>query len=77
MGIRTPWTLQSDNVWKETHRLGGRMWMAGGILIILIAFIIPINTLKAILMAGILAIIVIVPVVYSYLYWKREQKRQA
>lgn len=32
IGIRTPWTLSSDKVWDETHRLGGKLFMAAGFL---------------------------------------------
>ncbi|MFQ5679162.1 MAG: SdpI family protein [Gemmatimonadota bacterium] len=30
MGIRTLWTLESEEVWRKTHRLGGRTFVAGG-----------------------------------------------
>ena len=29
MGIRTPWTLTSDTVWRRTHALGGRVFYHG------------------------------------------------
>ena len=32
IGIRTPWTLSSDRVWDETHRLGAVLFMASGVL---------------------------------------------
>jgi len=32
IGIRTPWTLSSDNVWDKTHRLGAKLFKAGAIL---------------------------------------------
>lgn len=32
IGIRTPWTLSSETVWKKTHELGGLLFKAGGIL---------------------------------------------
>jgi len=31
VGIRTPWTLSSEKVWKETHALGGRLFKIAGI----------------------------------------------
>lgn len=34
-GIRTPWTLSSDRVWEETHRVGGKAFQAAGVLAIL------------------------------------------
>lgn len=76
IGIRTPWTLQSETVWKETHRLGGKLWMIGGLLIIIIAFALPLNQLKAILMVTILGGMVIVPLVHSYFLWKKEKQVQ-
>lgn len=31
VGIRTPWTLASEEVWFRTHRLGGKLLVLGGI----------------------------------------------
>jgi uncharacterized membrane protein len=31
VGVRTPWTLSSEEVWERTHRLGGRMFKACGV----------------------------------------------
>ena len=31
IGIRTPWSLSSENVWNKTHRLGGRLFMIWGL----------------------------------------------
>ena len=38
IGIRTPWTLSSDTVWDETHRLGAILFMVSGILAMLGGF---------------------------------------
>jgi uncharacterized membrane protein len=32
IGIRTPWTLSSENVWTKTHRLGGKLYKAAGVI---------------------------------------------
>lgn len=32
IGIRTPWTLSSDTVWNETHRVGAILFMLSGVL---------------------------------------------
>ncbi|MEO6952623.1 MAG: SdpI family protein [Polyangia bacterium] len=34
VGIRTPWTLADDEVWLRTHRAGGPIFMAGGVLLL-------------------------------------------
>jgi uncharacterized membrane protein len=64
VGIRTPWTLASDDVWFRTHRLGARMFMIGGVALMFTGFMQP----RAILVSliAVLAVIVVVPVVYSY-----------
>lgn len=35
IGIRTPWTLSSEENWNKTHRLGGKVFILGGVLMIL------------------------------------------
>lgn len=41
MGIRTPWALESDQVWAKTHRFVGRLWFGGGLLLATLAFVLP------------------------------------
>src|SRR5574339_1044875 len=38
IGIRTPWTLSSDRVWEETHRLGAVLFMISGALAVVCGF---------------------------------------
>ena len=67
MGIKLPWTLASEENWNRTHRLAGFLWVLGGAYFIvmsfigwsLIAFLIPI------------ALMVLVPTVYSYLLYRK------
>lgn len=39
VGIRTPWTLENDLVWRKTHRLGGKLFIINGLLIIASLFL--------------------------------------
>jgi uncharacterized membrane protein len=39
IGIRTPWTLSSDAVWDKTHRLGGELFKAVGVVSVLSVFL--------------------------------------
>ncbi|WP_426450776.1 SdpI family protein [Paenibacillus sp. S-38] len=32
VGIRTPWTLASEENWRRTHRTAGKIWFIGGLL---------------------------------------------
>ena len=68
IGIRTPWTLSNDEVWRKTHRLGGKLFMGGGLLILL-TFFMPIDW-EFYIITGVVAVIVIVPTVYSYLLFR-------
>lgn len=70
IGIRTPWALENEEVWKETHNLGGKMWFLGGILVILSSLIFE-KQINFIVFIGITAIITLVPVIYSYMVYKR------
>jgi len=70
VGIRTPWTLSNNEVWNKTHRLGGFLFFFGGLLIIASSFFLGGIILFAILFT-IIAIIVLVPVVMSYVWYRK------
>lgn len=67
MGIKLPWTLASEENWNRTHRLAGFLWVIGGALFILMSFIGW--SLAAFL--SIIALMVLVPMVYSYLLYRK------
>ena len=71
IGLRTPWTLSSDRVWEKTHRFGGRIFVAGGILLI-IAALFSAQWAHVVLFAVVL-LCSAGAFIYSYLEWKREQ----
>lgn len=73
IGIRTPWTLENEAIWKSTHTLGGKLWFVGGILMAL-TFLLP-NETRIYTFLGITAVITIIPVVYSYLEFRKIQKQ--
>ena len=35
VGIRTPWTIHSDEVWNKTHQFGGKFFILAGIIILM------------------------------------------
>ena len=71
-GIKTSWTLSDEEVWFKTHRFGGKIWFIGGILMMITVFL-P-NTLKIIIFFSIVLILVLAPIIYSYLIYKRKHK---
>lgn len=71
MGIRTPWTLDSERVWRDTHRLGGRTFVIGGLLVLVAAVLPP--WVREWFASVVLGNAVIIPVVYSYFAYRRER----
>jgi uncharacterized membrane protein len=71
IGIRTPWTLSSDRVWEKTHRVGGQVFVAGGILIVLGAVLM--QQWAHVVLIAVIIICVATVLIYSYVEWKREQ----
>lgn len=71
IGVRVPWTLASERVWNETHRLAAWMFVACG----LIGFALIVAGLPVALSFGVFLAAVIVPVVYSLLLYKRLERR--
>ncbi|MDD9782719.1 SdpI family protein [Priestia megaterium] len=70
MGIRTPWTLSNETVWKKTHRLSGKLFFIGGLLILISAFL-P-DGYRSVIMWGSIVLCVAIPYLYSYLAYKKE-----
>lgn len=67
VGIRTPWTLASEEVWNRTHRVGGWIFMGAGVLIALSPFV---HFAMPLLVTAVI-IAALVPVLYSYLLYRR------
>jgi len=68
VGIRLPWTLHSEVVWDKTHKLGGKLFIALAILMVIAAFL-PGTFAFGILLGGILAMLVVL-IWYSYSEWR-------
>jgi uncharacterized membrane protein len=71
LGIRTPWTLSSETVWRKTHRTAAWLFVAGGMVAVAIGVIQPVGQLKV--LAVIAAIVAGIPIVQSYVLWRRER----
>ena len=77
IGLRTPWTLASEEVWVKTHRLAGKLMVLGGVVTIVAALLpLPSGLLATILLATI-AVAAVIPIVYSFLLWRREPRGAA
>ena len=74
MGIKLPWTLNDEGNWNATHRLAGKLWVAGGLLCMPCALLSGVWAF--IVMMSILVVMCAVPTVYSYRYYKQHKKEE-
>ena len=73
IGIKTPWAISSEENWNAVHRFGGRLWVAGGFLTLICAFI-PGKT-TSILLFLLLILMAALPIIYSWRFYKKQQKQ--
>lgn len=66
VGIKLPWTLNSEENWNRTHRMSGWLWMVGGLAMIANAFL-----QSGIVLAVVICGITLPPAIYSYLLFKK------
>ena len=69
VGVRTPWTLSSTEVWNKTHRLAGFVWFFGGLLVLAAGFLLR-GTALFTVFGVIIAVMTLIPVVMSYIWFK-------
>ncbi len=73
VGIRTPWTLSSEEVWNKTNTLGGWLFLIDGILVIISFFT---GKFLMFFMVWMMFVIVIILFVYSYLLWNKLSRKE-
>jgi len=71
-GVRTPWTLEDEGNWRATHRLAGKLWFIGGILLAIATLVLPLQTGTYIFIPCIV-LMAFIPMIYSYIYFKKHQ----
>ncbi|HEY0115542.1 MAG TPA: SdpI family protein [Allosphingosinicella sp.] len=77
IGLRTPWTLASEEVWIKTHRLAGKLMVAGGLAMVAAALLpLPSGLLITVPIVAV-ALIAGVSILYSFILWRRERMDQA
>lgn len=67
MGIKLPWTLNSEENWNKTHRLAGKLWVGGGVVILSTALVKSFWIMFAVLLA-----MVLIPTIYSYCLYRKQ-----
>jgi uncharacterized membrane protein len=71
IGIKLPWTLNSEENWNRTHRFAGWIWVIGGCVVMATAVL-----GNVFVMLGATLVMAIIPVIYSYLFYRKSQKEE-
>jgi uncharacterized membrane protein len=69
IGIRTPWTLSSDEVWKKTHRAASKIFFFGGLVLMATTF--ASDNWKETVFIVVITITIIAPYLYSYYLYRK------
>jgi len=72
VGVRTPWTLKSSEVWKKTHIMTGNLWLYTGIVIIIAGFFLAVVT-GVFILIFVGAILAALPYIYSFRLYNEDQ----
>ena len=71
IGVKTPWTLENEEVWKRTHRLTAKIWTVGGLILIISSLLMAHSVLYWTLFGIIISVLVLYPIIYSYVIFQR------
>lgn len=71
IGIRLPWTLKNEVVWRKTHQIGGKVLILGGFGVIALSFLVKDTRLIDALIFQFIGVLAIISVVYSYVLSKQ------
>lgn len=71
VGIKIPWTLDDEENWNHTHRVAGWIWIPCGLFLMVNAFL---NIGGAWIFFAVFAIMIFVPIGYSFIYYLRHKK---
>lgn len=72
-GLRVPWTLNDPDNWRRTHLVAGKLWFAGGLFLAFLCILVP-DPFSIIVFFVVMAVLVIVPIIYSYRLYRRKKQ---
>lgn len=71
LGIKVKWALCNDENWNATHRFGGKVWVFGGLALLILAFI-P-EQVFFVTFLPVILVMIFAPILYSYLYYRKQK----
>lgn len=73
LGFKISWTLRNEENWNKTHRFCGKVMVAGGFVMLLSAFLLPIEA-SLIVLICVIASLSVFPILYSYSIYKKHKE---
>ncbi len=73
LGFRTPWTLESNEVWQRTHYWSGKAFFYGGLICLILSIILP-ETISTSILVGLILSITVWGFIYSYNLYKKLKR---
>lgn len=73
-GIKTPWTLDNEEVWNKTHRFSGPLWMGCGAAVAVATLFLPTKIAMIVMFAAIM-VMSLGSLIYSYVIYKKTVKK--
>ncbi len=72
-GLRLPWTLESEENWRKTHALMGRLWFIGGLFLAIVCLFLP-DKPAMIVFFAVMITITAIPIGFSYRLYAQQKK---
>ncbi len=76
IGIPTPWSLSNEDNWRRTHRLGGKLHMFAGAVMLMASWVLVVESLKYVVPI-VVAPVILIPAIYSWWLWRQEQGQES
>ena len=75
-GVRTPWSLSNDEVWRKSQRFGGYAMIAAGALTIAGGLALPTDLVMPVMAAVVLAVAA-ASIAATYAYYRKHYEEEA
>lgn len=73
IGIKVPWALDDDENWNATHRFAGKLWVAGGLLLMATALM---PKAMVCVLLPLLILMALLPMAYSFAWHKKNPQEK-
>lgn len=76
-GIRVPWTLNSEHVWRQTHRIAGWIWTVSSLIVAALTWLLPVKTVHLYVTSVWTFFLIVPPLIVAWYEARKEAHAQA